>query len=58
MTINQKPVKAIVAQVKIGSKEIEGLMLPDGTFAVSVSQVASLFSLTRSNASRDIKRLL
>jgi hypothetical protein len=33
-------------------------MLPDGTFAVSVQQVADVFSLFQTNATRDIKRLL
>lgn len=58
MTTNQKLVKVIVAQAKIKSQEIEGLILPDGTFVVSVSQVASLFVLTKSNATREVKALL
>jgi hypothetical protein len=51
--------KAIVAQVNIGkSIQIEGLQLPDGSYAIGVSQIASLFSVTQNNATRDVKALL
>jgi len=33
-------------------------MLPDGSFAVSVQQVADEFSLDKSAATREVKRLL
>jgi hypothetical protein len=51
--------KAIVAQVNIGkSIQIEGLQLPDGSYAIGVSQVAELFSITQNNATREVKALL
>ena len=51
--------KAMIALVNIGSNiEIEGLRLPDGTFAVSVPQVAALFSVRQDHSSRDLKPLL
>ena len=51
--------KAMIALVNIGSNiEIEGLRLPNGTFAVSVSQVAALFSINPSNATKTTKALL
>ena len=50
--------KAAVTPVKIGHIEVEGLMLPDGTFAIAVPQVARLFSINQSHASRDLKALL
>lgn len=51
--------KAMIALVNIGSNiEIEGLRLPSGTFAVSVPQVASLFSIDTNQSSRTLKPLL
>ena len=48
--------KATIALVNIGCNiEIEGLRLVDGTFAVSVSQVADLFSVRQDHSSRDLK---
>jgi hypothetical protein len=35
--------KAKVAKVLFGSFEIDGLMMPDGSFGVVVPQAASLF---------------
>lgn len=51
-------VKAKICKIQIGHLEIEGLMLPDGTFAVAVVQISSLFSLTQNYASQELKRLL
>ena len=50
--------KAVVSEVDLGFAQIQGLMLPDGSFAVSVPQVAELLSFPNKNASRDIKALL
>jgi hypothetical protein len=50
--------KAIVAEVKIGTVSIEGLMLPDGTFAVGVSQLSELNLVPHKNSSRDLKAIL
>jgi len=58
MATNNSTSNAVVAPVKIGLIEIQGLMLPDGSFAISVPQVASLFSIAQKNSSRDFKALL
>ena len=58
MANNHSTTKAVVTSVKIGHIQIEGLMLPDGTFAIAVPQVARLFSINQSHASRDLKALL
>ena len=50
--------KAVVSQVDLGFTKIEGLMLPNGTYAVAVPQVADLFSIPNKHASRDFKALL
>ena len=50
--------KAVVATVDLGFTEIQGLMLPDGSYAVAISQLAELLSLFKGNASRDFKALL
>jgi hypothetical protein len=50
--------KAILAQIDLGFAIVEGLMLPDGTYAVSVPQIVKLFSLNSVNAARDIKTLI
>jgi hypothetical protein len=51
-------VKAIVAPVDIGHQIVDGLMLPNGDFAIAVSQVAELFQFDLNQASRRIKSLL
>lgn len=53
-----KTEKAKVAKVPLGSFEIDGLMMPDGSFGVGVPQVSDLFLGIRNTASRDLKRLL
>ncbi len=50
--------KAVITQVQIGSLSIDGLMLPNGDYAIAVPQVAELFMLFIGNASRDLKALL
>jgi hypothetical protein len=51
-------VKAVVAKVQIGHIEIDGLMMPDGSFGIAVPQIAELFGTNRNTTSRDLKRLL
>ena len=58
MAKNNSTSRAAKAQVKIGHIEIEGLMLPDGSFAIGVPQVARLFSIATGHAARDFKALL
>lgn len=53
-----KTEKAKVAKVLFGSYEIDGLMMPDGSFGVGVPQVAGLFSFPQNYASQTLKRLL
>jgi hypothetical protein len=53
-----KTVKAVVAIVDIGHHKIQGLMLPNGDFAIAVPQVAEMFGTSKNTASRDFKRLL
>lgn len=52
--------KAIVASVDFGYTKIEGLRLPDGSYRIGVSQVASLMPsvATQNNATREVKTLL
>lgn len=50
--------KAIVATVKYYPTDIEGLLMPDGTFAVALIQVADRFQIPQKNSSRDVKALL
>ena len=58
MTENKQKIKAQVTTVKIGLIEIEGLMLPDGTFGVAVPQICSLFQIDKNQGSRKIKSIL
>jgi len=50
--------KAIVAKIDLGFEKFDGLMLPDGSYAIAVPQIADLIGLSKQYASRDIKRLL
>jgi hypothetical protein len=50
--------KAQVATIDLGFTQFDGLMLPDGQYAIAVPQAADLFERSRSVASRDFKRLL
>lgn len=54
------PQKAVVAQIDFGYAKIEGLMLPDGSYRMGVSQVTSLMPTlaTQNNATREVKALL
>ncbi len=60
MSKNNTTKKAIVATIHIGNIEVEGLRLPDGSFAISIPQIWRLFefSVQPTDASRSIKRLL
>lgn len=55
---NSTTKKAVTAKVNLGFAVIDGLMLPNGDFAVAVPQVADVFGILSNNASRDIKSLL
>ncbi|MDJ0591115.1 MAG: hypothetical protein QNJ72_14155 [Pleurocapsa sp. MO_226.B13] len=57
MTQN-KPKKAVVATVTYAGFEFPGLQLPDGNYAIAVSQVADIFQFDQRQASRSIKRLI
>jgi len=49
---------AIVSPVPIGNRSIEGLLLQDGTYAIAVPQICSIFSFAKEHASRDLKAIL
>jgi len=51
-------VKAIVASVKIGHLTIDGLMMPNGDFAIAIPQIAEMFLDNQSQASQTLKRLM
>jgi hypothetical protein len=52
--------KARIAQVNLFGEEVEALMLPNGDFAIGVSQVGKLFpdSISQTNETRRVKALL
>lgn len=50
--------KAVIAKVDFGFTQIEGLMLPDGKYAIAVPQLAELFQFDTNQASRSLKSLL
>ncbi len=50
--------KAMVAQVDFGFTHVEGLMLPDGSYAIAATQIADKFQFDHNQASRTIKRIL
>ena len=56
-------VTATRAQIQIGSTAVDGFMLPDGSYRMSLSQVAESVDLTARNAfdflkTKALKRLL
>jgi hypothetical protein len=54
-----KTVKAKVTPVPFGVITVDGLMLPDGSFGISVSQAAELLHFaTPNNATKAVKALL
>jgi hypothetical protein len=52
--------KARITTVKLGTLEFEGLMLPDGSFGITVSQLSRVFpeSVSQNNYSRQVKSAL
>lgn len=55
---NSTTKKAVTAKVNLGFAVIDGLMLPNGDFAVAVPQVADVFQDNRNTFSQSLKRLL
>jgi len=57
MTEKETKVKAVVAIVKVGHLEFEGLMLPDGTFGIALSQIACLNLVPPNRSLKQIESL-
>ena len=51
-------ITAIVSPVKFGTIEIEGLMFSDGSYAIALQQVASLFQVIPTTAPKWLKAIL
>lgn len=59
MTENNNTItKAVVAKVDLGFTVIDGLMLPDGSYAMGASQIAEIFQFDKNQSSRTIKSIL
>ena len=50
--------KAVVTTVKVGRIEFEGLMLPNGSYAIAISQLDALGLIRQNKASKVLKALL
>lgn len=50
--------KAVAAPIDLGFTQIQGLMLPDGSYCVAVPQLAEAFQSNPNTFSRDLKRLM
>ena len=50
--------KAQIATIDLGFVKFEGLMMPDGEYAIAVPQIIAVVQSHPSNSSRDFKRLL
>ena len=50
--------KAVTAPIDLGFTQIQGLMLPDGSYCVAVPQLAEAFQSNPNTFSRDLKRLM
>ena len=50
--------KAIVQKINYAGLEFEGLMLPDGSYRIGLSQLYPLLAVPPRNASRTVRRLL
>jgi hypothetical protein len=57
MTQKESKVKAVIATVKVGHLEFEGLMLPDGTFGISLSQIVALNLVPPNRSLKQIQSL-
>lgn len=55
---NNTTKKAVTTKVNLGFAIIDGLMLPNGDFAVGMPQVSEVFQFANMHASRDVKALL
>lgn len=55
--MKQKLSKAVVATVKIGHIELEGLMLPNGDYAIAMSQIAGLNLIPPNRSFKQLKPL-
>lgn len=58
LNMNNNTTKAVIATVDLGFTKIEGLMLPDSSYAIAVLQLAEVFSFDKNQASRTVKSLL
>ena len=58
MGIMNSSAKAVVTKIDLGFAQVEGLILPDGSYAIALPQIVKLFQILQSNAQRDIKRIL
>ena len=56
--MTQKRKKAVVTTVKVGHIEFEGLMLPNSSYAIAISQLDALCLIRQNKASKDLKALL
>jgi hypothetical protein len=50
--------KAQIATIDLGFVKFDGLMMPDGEYAIAIPQVATLIQFNPNTASRDFKRLM
>lgn len=50
--------KAQIATIDLGFVKFDGLMMPDGGYAIAVPQVATLIQSSQNYASQGFKRLL
>ena len=50
--------RATTFAVDFGFTQVQGLMLPDGSYAIAVSQIAEHFQFSPSHATRQVKALL
>ena len=56
--MTQNTAKAQIIRFDYAGKEIEGLLLPDGTKVLALSQVADIFAFDKRQAARTVKTLL